>query len=96
MVTMIERVARRLCEANNTIWGGPRGEDDPDFMLVKLRYMHQARVAIEAMREPTEAMVEAVAKAEEEQGYCKSAYESMSAEDAWPIMIDAALKGEGR
>lgn len=51
-----------------------------------------ARAAIEAMREPTKAMLDAVSEEEERQGYVAAAYESMDAESAWPVMIDAALK----
>ncbi len=90
--SMVERVARAICAATGTIWGGPRGDDDPDFLLVKLMYLNQARAAIEAMREPTDAMVDA-------------AYDWLS--DTAPLtgrrttdiagtfkfMIDAALKG---
>lgn len=41
-------------------------------------------------REPTEAMMEAVDKAEDALGYCHVANESMSCDLAWPIMINAA------
>lgn len=52
MMEMIERVARAICEASGTIWGGPRGEDDPDFALPKAAYMNMARAAIEAVAAP--------------------------------------------
>jgi hypothetical protein len=45
---MIERVARAMCEATGTIWGGPRGEADPDFAFVRVFYISMARAAIEA------------------------------------------------
>ncbi|RVD36868.1 hypothetical protein EN742_21550 [Mesorhizobium sp. M4A.F.Ca.ET.020.02.1.1] len=52
-----------------------------------------ARAAIQAMREPTQAMLDAVSKAEEDGGYIAAAFEHMEVDDAWPIMIDAALAG---
>lgn len=51
-----------------------------------------AIAAIKAMRTPTKAMLDAVEAEEDRRGYVAAAYESMSAEDAWPVMIDAALK----
>lgn len=51
-----------------------------------------ARAAIEAMRTPTKALLDAVETEEERRGYAASAYESMDAEAAWPVMISAALK----
>lgn len=83
---MIEKIAKAMCEANGTIWGGPRGEDDPDFLLVKLSYMRMARAAIEAMREPTEAML----KAGDLPGWDDSVSIGLSGE-VWQAMIDAAL-----
>lgn len=55
MSEMIEKIARAICDAGR--------EDDPQFDLmsaqVKESYRHEARAAIEAMREPSKAMVEA-------------------------------------
>jgi hypothetical protein len=55
-------------------------------------YRAMAKAAIEAMRGPTASMIKAVEAEEDKRGYAASAYECMSAEDGWPIMIDAALK----
>ena len=63
--TMIEQVARALLVAD-------RSAITPDY------YQRMARAAIEAMREPTDAMVDAA--------YC-----SVKADRTWQIMIDAAL-----
>lgn len=52
-----------------------------------------AVAAIKAMRIPTKAMLDAVETEEEKRGYVASAYETMDAETAWPIMIAAALSG---
>lgn len=60
MIEMIDRVAKAMAAKNGAIWGGPRGEHDPDFRLTKLYYMNMARAAIEEMRVPTEAMVKAL------------------------------------
>jgi hypothetical protein len=98
---MIERVARALCRADNC---DPDHESsDPIDAGLWTRYEPDARTAIEAMREPTEAMWEAGAtelyghpreKAEE---WAKSEkYESwgFDAERAYQKMIDAALSEE--
>jgi hypothetical protein len=72
--TMIERVASAIVkdlDADNV----PFAEE------ASLRY---ARMAIEAMREPTEAMM----------GACDAAYPDASVKQAyrsWHVMIDAAL-----
>lgn len=52
-----------------------------------------AVAAIKAMRIPSKAMLDAVEAEEEKRGYVASAYETMDAETAWPIMVDAALSG---
>lgn len=51
MSEMIERVARAICDASHD-------NPDPDWRA----YEHLARAAIEAMREPTEAMSSAGAR----------------------------------
>jgi hypothetical protein len=60
---------------------------------MKNNFLNNARAAIEAMREPTEAMVDA----------CGANYHHYEIYDNWQAMIDAAiaesdtiLKGEGR
>ena len=65
--TMIEQVARALLVAD-------RSAITPDY------YQRMARTAIEAMREPTEAMIDAAPISDEE------------AAEIWPAMIDEALK----
>lgn len=55
---MVERVARSLAAANGVIWGGPRGEDDPDFLLPKLMYMRLARAALDAVWEDLSEFME--------------------------------------
>jgi hypothetical protein len=54
-----------------------------------------ALAAIKAMRTPSKAMLDAVEAEEDRRGYIASAYESMDAEAAWPVMIDAALNDRG-
>lgn len=71
---MIERVAAVLKEHFDNRWGQEAPVTDAEAKLI-------ARAAIEAMREPTDAMVE-------------NAWASAMAEDArqtWKDMIDAAL-----
>jgi len=66
-MTMIERVARAICKTENTVYGWQHYEDC-------------ARAAIQAMREPTEAMrVEGVRHHD-------------TVESIWQAMIDEALE----
>ncbi len=51
-----------------------------------------AIAAINAMRDPTKAMLKAVEDEEEKRGYVYAAGETMDCELSWPVMIDAALK----
>ena len=68
--TTIERVARALLVAD-------RSAITPDY------YQRMARAAIEAMREPTEAMLDAGVNFRER---------NARTEQIWQAMIDAALK----
>lgn len=87
MTTMIERVARAAYDAtkeSDTSW-------DDEFQEIKTTYLIQARAAIEAMREPSTAMVDAAYAAHD-------AYEAAPEPKAWlglisthRAMIDAAL-----
>lgn len=93
MNEMIERVARALCVASGKDPDAdsrklPNGlildialEDPRTWRL----YIKKARVAIGAMREPTDAMCIA-AEADLYDG------DELIARYAWPIMIDAVLK----
>lgn len=73
MSEKLEQVARALTEVDDSLWVG---ED-------RMRYYRTAaRVAIEAMREPTEAMLIAGHGA----NLCENAPE------VWEAMIDEALK----
>lgn len=74
---MIDRVARAISESHGTT--GHTFEDD-------------ARAAISAMREPTDAMKKSVYDAENSMGVCYAAYEEINWETAWKVAIDAALK----
>ena len=91
---MIERVARAICDT----WAEREGCADYSWEVVKYAHqdpethaklarmyetaMAEARAAIEAMREPTEAMVDSCGN-----GEC-----GKWAWGAWDNMIDAALK----
>jgi hypothetical protein len=84
MTTMIERLARAMSELDRPKhafskeqWWRIRGND----------FVAKARVAIEEMREPTEAMDDAA--------YASDSLENgSSAYGCWTAMIDAALKEE--
>jgi hypothetical protein len=91
--SMIERVARALYErARNPAApaeGGYVSNDEPPYTTLdgKWNLSDMARAAIEAMREPTEAMVTAGGHAA-----LDSVSQRADARDAWEAMIDAALK----
>jgi hypothetical protein len=79
MNEMIERVARALCLRRGKI----DGESDLGDYVERHWSCHteEARDAIAAMREPTEAMVEAAGDAK-----------NSDWDEIWHPMIDAALK----
>lgn len=83
--SMVERVARAIW-ADQQAQGLRRGLTYDDC-ATSLR--HQARSAIQAMREPTPQMIKAAEKLWTFEGpyHCDAA-----AEEVWPAMIDAALK----
>lgn len=68
MSEMIDRVAQAIC-----------GDDNPANVLAIHRT--RARAAIEAMREPTDAMSDAAAERPGQMSYT----------DVWQAMIDAAV-----
>ena len=78
--TMVERVARAICRATH-----------PDMPWDRvIEFYPQARAAIAAMREPTEAMLD---EAERWTFYCEECKESTIHRDrVWAAMIEAALK----
>lgn len=77
MSEMVERVARVLCARNG----------EPESCLKF--YRDDARAAIEAMREPTAAMVDASDIGDEEFNVTNSAVCTI---EFWRTMIDEALK----
>lgn len=97
MSEMIERVAKALCDEE---WGGTQPWDrKPEGF--RERYRMRARVAIQAMREPTEAMCAAVLVISHdlvEPGHVYDEYDSdpgsldeNAPQKAWTTMIDASL-----
>lgn len=101
MTEIIERVARAMC------WQRQRRFRDasPCYLgicansctapwdnHVLLGHDEDARAVLAAMREPTEAMLDAVDREEKISGHIH--YDNMPADQAWPIMIDAALGGK--
>jgi hypothetical protein len=86
-MTMIERVARALhSRVDDRLWTDPRVA-----MLERDEWRDLARAAIEAMREPTEAMVDRFVS----RALCVSVHGdggwSAYAREQWQAMIDAAL-----
>ena len=88
-MNMIEKVARAMCADDS----GPEGSTQFDFHWEEVGhcYMSNARAALNAMREPSDAMKEAFDRDFEE-------WFSEEIEDQYhlyKIMIDAALKEAG-
>lgn len=99
MSEMIERVARAICRLGHDEYLSK----DPDYIIPAAArtdgkpiatwrlFEGQARAAIEAMREPTRAMIEAV----ENDTVIQSGLDDCNRHgipfDAWDLMIDAAL-----
>ena len=83
MSEMVERVARSLYHAHSR--NKPYDILQPEFQR---QYEKQARAAIEAMREPTEAMEEAGFQAGHEGD---GEWEYASPASTYTAMIDAAL-----
>jgi hypothetical protein len=75
MNEMIERVARKICKHRQDSW-----ESIPERVMDD--YLSCARVAIEAMREPTDAMQKSV---------CDILFDDPNARRIWQAMIDSAL-----
>jgi molecular chaperone DnaK (HSP70) len=82
MSEMIERVARALAENERgaDLWDEISNDSDIDY-IGKNEFRDLARAAIEAMREPTEGMVEAA-----------NLHESNGVYADWQAMIDEALR----
>ncbi len=84
---MIEKVARAL--AAHIHENGDYGMSGDDAYASRpSEFEGMARAAIKAIRIPSKAMLHAVEKIEDERYV---GYERMPAEEAWPIMVDAAL-----
>jgi hypothetical protein len=102
---MVERVARAMCVAvghdPDSDWrnGGDAmlGVEIPASRAQRWRlYEAQARAAIEAMREPTPAMLEASQETRRDCLQWSSepgeGLDDVDFEPAWQVMIDAALR----
>lgn len=88
MPEMIERVARALAMADGM--HPQAASNDADEQPAWTLYVGMAKAAIESLREPTEAMVEASAAIYGDNYLYRHRY----SKDQWRAMIDAALKGE--
>lgn len=94
---MIEKVARATfhaeCDPHKDETGYQSLWDWIDVApSVRERHLTIAKAAIEAMREPTKVMIDAVEAAEVASGVVYAAYEHIEWDDAWTVAIDAALK----
>jgi hypothetical protein len=94
MSEMVERVARAIANADDGTMIDPKiGWNDCDASM-REDYRKEARAAIEAMREPTANMKDAV----ESNFDIQCELDDCNAHDipyrSWGLMIDAALSGE--
>lgn len=87
MSEMIERVARQIFETNITVYLRLSMDFSEQTVSVQEQYRGLARAAIEAMREPTEAMEEAALDV-------RPLMLPDSPREVWGAMIDAALNEE--
>lgn len=92
---MVEKVARRLCEAADDDW------DWSVFYIVDANdtaetgrdvYRNMARAAIEAMREPTDGMVDAPYDADIDFGPGGTGDVQANPRNVWRAMIDKAIQ----
>lgn len=93
MTTMIERVARALYENDykGRVWEWTDAELDENFPHIRKDCRRAARAAIEAMREPTEEMLDAFWNQTGESREMRSRVHSR-ARRYHEAMIDAAIK----
>lgn len=98
MTTMIEKIARAIAD-NIEAQGATLAEisgDDVTMVDGDLSFKLIARAAVEAMREPTEAMLaethELVIGFGGDDGTYNIHCEDWQAKDVWMTMIDVALK----
>ena len=95
MSDMIERVARAMhhaeCQPHREHTGyGDTWQWEDAMPAVRERHLAAARAAIEAMREPTEEMVESVRDHDNYWGYYADGRPS-GPDNCWRGMIDTAL-----
>lgn len=83
MSEMIERVAKAIAGVIDSAM--------PNVYVHTLDYKAAARAAIQAMREPTEQMVDAVYR-QEDPGFCDEPGTPTAPDDVWRQMIDEALE----
>lgn len=101
MSEMIERVARAICQSafdrgvyDRVTCGDALGLSQRQVTVDDMWQLHraEARAAIEAMREPTDAMCEAGAIYYHDNYQEGRAKEQTTAQPIWEAMVDAALK----
>jgi len=99
---IVERVARAIAQASGDItlaFHEPKPSDTPSIAMLKKadteKALRMARAALEAIREPTEAMVEAGDAAQTEtDGPYAGEQVAMASFVPWRAMINAALGEE--
>lgn len=87
-MTPIERAARAMYDTVQPEWEW----DDPDAELMRRMYRENARAAILAIREPSEAMVRAGGANMDHEGATLPDELEQRASTSWRAMIDAMLE----
>lgn len=92
MSELVERVARAICKSR-FMNGGNEDDDGWDDLpkAHKQQRLIEARAAIEAMREPTEAMIDAGEPEFYEWMFGQEDWTRPMVPQGWRAMIDAAL-----
>lgn len=87
MKSPLERAARALCELDNNPPGATM-----DGKPLWMGYLPEVRAVLQAIREPSAAMISAAWEHRREDDDHSRLGEEPLPEDAWPAMIDAALE----
>jgi hypothetical protein len=80
-MTMLEKMARAMCEDGGWPWD-----------VFEAEYLHKARVALQALREPDEGMVEAMCEVGPDTN--AGCFDDHSARSVFTTAIDHIIKGE--
>jgi hypothetical protein len=92
MSEMVDRVARTLFEENQFDNEAKYGSWDSAGEGAREEYRYMVRLAIRAMRKPTEAMIDAAYTGYDSEGFGIGRHDALT---VWQAMIDAILSDDG-